>query len=191
MKEYEYFGDLHKDIKQLKKKGNFDCKKFIVLSVMSLIAAIIAGGITTLIVGKFTSSLIGSLTGWYIYYTIKNIKESRTSNVCKEKELINLYKEINEEHSDYIYEYDTKQKLKKCISLKKSNKIVEAINTINPVMSDEEKIVRYFYLLDPEDKLQVLRQIKDEYEKVYLLDESDIKRENVDIQSKKVLRMKK
>lgn len=190
MKEYTYFGNLHKDINQLKKKGNFDWKKFGGLSLLVLISIILAGSIMALIVGKITSTIIGSLTGVYIYNTIKNIKDSRQPDLYNDKKVINLYKEINEEYSDNIYDHDVKEKIKKCISVKKSNKIVEVTNTINSVMSDEEKIVRYFYLLDPKDQIQVLRQIKDEYTKVYLLDNYDIKRENLEIPVQKIFRKK-
>lgn len=190
MKEYKYFGDLHKDIKKFKRNNNFNWKKFGFLSIILLIASILAGGIVTLILGKVTSSIIGSITGVYIFNTIKNIKESKKPDLYAKEKVINLYRKINDEYSDYIYDYDVEKKIKKCISVKKNNKIVEETNTINSVMSNEEKIVRYFYLLDPEDKLQVLRQIKDEYTKVYSLDNNDIKRENLEIPVQKIFKKK-
>ena len=94
----------------------------------------------------------------------------------------NLYKKINDGCSGSIYDYDA---IKKCILVKKSNKIIETTNTANHVMSNEEKIVRYFYLLGPEDKLQVLRQIKNEYNKIYLLEQENIKIEGIEIPTEK------
>ena len=84
--------------------------------------------------------------------------------------------------------------MKECIALQKKEKVIEDTDTVNPVLSDEEKLVTYFYLLDPKDQIQVLRQIKDEVtgkiSDIYLLEEEDLERENIEVPVEKINKLK-
>ena len=84
--------------------------------------------------------------------------------------------------------------MKEAIILQKNEKVIEDTDTMVPVLSNDEKLVTYFYLLDLEDKIQVLRQVKDNITKecsdIYLLEEEDIQKENIEIPLEKINKLK-
>lgn len=198
MKNCYYDGDLHEAIKLINKKSNFNFKKFLRLSGMSLIAAVIGCGIVALLIGGIKSSIIGSFMGIMMANTYKNIKNSKEDNLYEERQLVNLYKEINDKYSKPISDTFAKSKMKDCIvQTEKVNDIKRDSN--NKVILKAEKIIKYFYLLDPSDKIQILKQVKEvintgtskfENSDLYLLEDEDIKEENLEIPVEKTLRLK-
>lgn len=71
------------------------------------------------------------------------------------------------------------------------------VNNDDKELSKEEKIIKYFYLLDSGDKIKVLREIKSTLEKdevkmeassLYLLDDNDLVNKNLPV--KKTLKLK-
>lgn len=198
MKNCYYNGDLQSDIKLIKKKNSFDVKKFLFLTFLLAIAAVIGCGVVTLILGKITGATIGSFMGVMLINTFRNIKESKINTYYEEKELIDLYNEINDEYSTRISDELAKSRIKDCIIQTEKIKDVKR-NSNNKVISKTEKIINYFYLLDPNDKIKVLKQIseviktngeKEESIDLYLLDDSDIKKELLEIPVEKTLRLK-
>lgn len=191
MKEYKYNGDLNEDIKKSKQK--FDIKTFLTYICISLGSVGLTWGICYLI---FHSVSVGALAGWFTGYSIcnvfKTINESKKSAKKYQMKTTELYEDINLNYSNRAL---SMKRMKECISLQKSEKIIKDYNSNNISLTDEEKIVTYFYLLDPQEQIQVLRQVKDEVNNwestIYLLEEEDIKRENIEIPVERTLRLKK
>lgn len=191
MKEYTYYGDLEKDIKKLKQK--FNLTKFSKYFITRIISLIITAGILYLIgLSIYIGTFIGMLIGFSAVDIIKVIKETKEDSQCYMDKAANLYENINLNYSDRAL---SMIRMKECISLQRKEKIIEDINTENMVFTNEEKEVTYFYLLDPDKKIQILRQIKEEIinnkDIVYLLEEEDIKRENIRIPNDKILKLRK
>lgn len=198
MKNCYYNGNLHEDIKLINQKVSFNWKKFRILTGVSIIAAIIGCGIVALVMGKITGATIGSFIGITLVNSIKNIKQSKRDNWYVEEQLVNLYKEINDQYSKPISSSLAKSKMKDCIvQTQKVNDIKRDQN--NKVISKTEKIIKYFYLLDASDKIQVLRQVKEvitsgkdkiENNDLYLLEAEDIKEEKLEIPVVKTLKLR-
>ena len=198
MKNCYYDGDLQEDIKLINEKQNFNWKKFGVLMGISVIAASIGCGIVALIFGKITTATIGSFIGILTVNTFKNIKQSKKDNFYEERKLINLYNEINDECSNKISDELAKSKIKDCIV--QTQKIMDIKkDSNNKVISKTEKVIKYFYLLDPSDKIKVLKQIneiiksngeKEENIDLYLLEADDIKEEINEMPVEKTLKLK-
>ena len=194
MKNYYYNGDLQEDIKLIKKKSTFNWKMFVFFSAMSAFAAVVGCGIVALFIGEVTSSIIGSYIGIMIVNTYKNIKESKENIAYEESQLVDLYKQLHDNSSKPISEELAKSRMKDCIiQTIKVNDVRRDSN--NKVVSKTNKIIKYFYLLDASDKIQVLKQIKevintgaDKTENIdlYLLEEQDIK----EIPVEKTLKLK-
>ena len=198
MKNCYYDGDLQEDIKLINEKQNFNWKKFGVLMGISVIAAIIGCGIVALIFGKITTATISSFLGILTFNTLKNIKQSKKDKFYEEKKLINLYNEINDECSNKISDELAKSKIKDCIV--QTQKIMDIKkDSNNKVISKTEKVIKYFYLLDPSDKIKVLKQIneiiksngeKEENIDLYLLEADDINEEINEMPVEKTLKLK-
>ena len=191
MKEYRYYGDLEKDLKKSKQK--FNLTKFSKYFITRIISLIITAGILYLIgLSIYIGTFIGMLIGFSAVDIIKVIKETKEDSQCYMDKVANLYENINLNYSDRAL---SMIRMKECISLQRKEKIIEDINTENMVFTNEEKEVTYFYLLDPDKKIQILRQIKEEIinnkDIVYLLEEEDIKRENIRIPNDKILKLRK
>lgn len=191
MKEYRYYGNLKKDIKKAKQK--FSLKKLFLHFCISLISICITLGICSLI-GIMPAS--GLITGWLIGFTVVDIykvsKETKTDSEHAMHNLTNLYRDIN---LNYVNSDLSESRMKECISVQKKQKIINNTDTKNIILSDEEKLVTYFYLLDSQEKLQILRQVKDDIKNnkniIYLLEDEDIKREKIEIPVEKTLRLKR
>lgn len=197
MKNCYYDGDLQKDINIIK-ESSFDIKKFLVLTLMSVIAAIIGCGIVSLIIGKITTATIGSFIGILTVNTFKNANQSKKEKFLEERKLINLYNEINDECSNKLSDELAKSKIKDCIVQTQKISDVKR-DSKNKIISKTEKIIKYFYLLDPTDKIKVLKQInevikvngeKEENINLYLLEAADIKEEIDEIPVEKTLKLK-
>jgi len=187
MKEYFYNGDVKKDLMNVNKK--FDLKSFNKTMIIQFGIMLLFGVVLRL--AGFIGNIfgyIGGFLGFSIGAGLINGKEcAKEESKLALDRLENLYSDINLNFSNRVLSII---RIKECINIEKNEKVVENIESSIPVMSEEEKIVNYFYLLDPKDQIQVLRQIKNEA-LVYLLEEEDIKRENIEIPVEKVLRMKK
>ena len=191
MKEYRYYGDLEKDIKKSKQK--FNLKNFFVHFCITIISICLTLGICSLI-GIMPAS--GLIAGWLIGFTAVDIykvsKETKTDSEQAMHNLTNLYRKIN---LNDVNRDLSESRMKECISIQKSQKIINNADNKNIILSDEEKIVTYFYLLDPQEKLQILRQVKNDIKNnknvVYLLEDEDIKIENIEIPVEKTLRLKR
>ena len=191
MKEYTYYGDLEKDIKKSKQK--FSLKKFFVHFCITIISICLTLGICSLI-GIVPAS--GFIAGWFRGFTVVDIykasKETKTDSEHAMHNLTNLYRDIN---LNCVNRDLCESRMKECISVQKKQKIINNTDTKNIILSDEEKIATYFYLLDSQEKLQILRQVKDDIKNnknvVYLLEDEDIKIENIEIPVEKTLRLKK
>lgn len=190
MKKYSYDGNLYEDIKKSKKK--VDGKFFLKFTSIDFICLVTVGIILRLCglidsvfryLGVFTGVAIGQGLG----NAIGKAKERSRYYLNK---IADLYLDINLTFYDRA---SSVVRMKEAIILQKKEKVIEDTDTMVPVLSNDEKLVTYFYLLDPEDKIQVLRQIKDNITKkcsdIYLLEE-DIQKENIEIPLEKINKLK-
>lgn len=191
MKKYSYDGNLYEDIKKSKKK--IDGKYFFKHMVIQFIGMIIFGVILRV------CGFIGNLTGYIGAFMGVSIGQGIGIGINRAKEKSNYY--LNKMADLYLdinlTFYDRASsvvRMKETIILQKNEKVIEDTDTMVPILSNEEKLVTYFYLLDPEDKIQVLRQIKDNMTKecsdIYLLEEEDLQKENVEIPLEKINKLK-
>ena len=188
MKEYFYNGDVKKDLKSINKK--FDIKSFGKTIIVEFFIIFLFGS------GLRLAGFIGDILGYVVSILGISIGASiiNGSECAKEESklaldrLENLCSDINFDQDDISL---SMTKIKECITIEKKEKVLENMDSSIPVMSEEEKIVNYFYLLDKKDQIQVLKQIKDEVLVLYLLEEEDIKRENIEMPVEKKLRLKK
>lgn len=191
MKKYSYYGNLYQDIKKSKKR--FDGKYFLIHMTIQFIAMTIFGVILRI------AGFIGNVTGYAGTFMAigiaqgigRGISEARNKSEYYLNKIADLYSDIN---LNFWNRALSAVKMKECIVLQKRERVIEDTDTVNPVLSDEEKLVTYFYLLDPKDQIQVLRQIKDEItgkiSDVYLLEEEDLESENIEVPVEKINRLK-
>lgn len=190
MKEYTYFGNLQEDLKKANKK--FDYKYFFkkmgfqFLGLITFCSLFYFTGIINNVLVFCVSYLSSASTLSFLSERSKAKHNSKLASI----KVANLYEEIFDNDDCLSIE-----KMKKCIVIEKKQKIIEDTDTLNVVLSDEEKIVNYFYLLSPEDKIHVLRQIKSELQyinpEIYLLEDHDLKIENIDIPEDVMSKLKK
>lgn len=191
MKKYNYEGNLYKDIKKAKKK--IDGKYFFKHMLIQFIGMMILGAILRV------CGFIGNLTGYIGAFVGVSIGQGIGICISRAKENSRYYlNKISDLYSDInLTFYDrtlSMERMKEAIILQKKERVIEETDTMIPILSNEEKIVTYFYLLNPEDKIQVLRQIKDnitnEYSDIYLLEDKDLQRENIEIPLEKINKLK-
>ena len=183
MKSYDYNGNLNEDIKNLDKKNYI---KWILLSVCSTLAECVCICIILLLLG--TPIFLKSILIMCSVFMSLNAALAAEIKMLYKKQSGNRIEYLNKDINRDIEISMTR--IKECITIEKREKVLENMDSSIPVMSKEEKIVNYFYLLDPKEQIQVLKQIKGE-SLVYLLEEEDIKRENIEIPVEKTLVLKK
>lgn len=191
MKKYSYVGNLYEDIKKSKKK--VDGKFFLKFMLIDFIGLITVGIILRLC--GFIDSVVrylGVFTGVAIGQGLGNaIGKAKENSKYYLNKMADLYLDINLTFYDRA---SSVVRMKEAIILQKNEKVIEDTETMVPVLSNDEKLVTYFYLLDPEDKIQVLRQIKDNITKecsdIYLLEEEDLQKENIEIPLEKINKLK-
>ena len=202
MKSYEYTGNLQEDIKKSKKK--FDIKKFLLSELALIVFSFILSGMSSFLFGLHT--LIYSFPAIMLILSLKNIveisKETEAKAKITTKKLVDLYVNINENNDKELVEDLGKKRMKECVSRVDSVQKIHSydMDTLKKVKK-EEKITTYFYLLNPKDQLQVLKQVRNiiinkktefkcEEFSLYLLDEKDIKEENINIPVQKIIKLK-
>ena len=197
MKNYKYNGNLEEDIKKANK--NFDVKKFIRSELLSIIIYSIISGIIIPVAGlAFKWFVICTLISTLLQ-TIYNVSEIIDSTKDQKKNLLenlyNLYTDINLNCSDVaLAEARMKESLSESYDSGESHTYVDGKE-----VKTEKQITTNFYLLDPKDQLQVLRQVrniiingknKEENYDLYLLEEQDLKEEKLEIPVEKALKFK-
>ena len=177
MKDYNYQGILDKDIEVSKKK--FDYKTFLNYNISSIIIVSILTILTInlgmpLSVIMFFIGIFAITEPLFIFKTIKKSKEDSKEATNK---LIELYESINMDKN--IDKKISETRMKECVFEKKKTEQTK---------DKAENIITYFYLLDKQDQIQVLKQIvtilkfwgKEFTEtRLYLLEEEDIENEKI------------
>ena len=202
MKNYNYNGDLEEDIKISNKK--FNIKKFfssmrsnfilhfivvLPISILLYFTKILVNYVNN-ITSLFCVCLGCSIGRGIVDGFIDGREKAKNDAEIALNKIADLYEDINLNFSNRAL---SMARMKECVVLQKNERVIEDTNTNNIILTQEEKLVTYFYLLDPNDKVQVLRQIKDEISKdstVYLLEEEDIKRENIEVPVEKLMTLK-
>lgn len=189
MKKYKYYGDLKKDLKVINKK--FNSKDFFKRMIFHGISLIIFASLFcfTGIVSNLFGFSFGYLGSASVLSFIRVKSKSKYDSEKAIKKVSDLYGNIN-----FSNRALAKERMKECIVIQRKQRVVENTESVNIVLSDEEKIVNYFYLLNPEDKIQVLRQIKDELiqnnSEIYLLEEQELEIEDIEISEDIILKLK-
>lgn len=197
MKNYIYKGDLEEDIKNAGKKFN------LTMFLKCLIKAIPTACIAIVFCFIFSTLDIPAIIGCYVFsamyhivynnLTIKRERENAEHRLDKFAEEFNL-----DLHGNTFEKTKIKSNIKDSIvdSQKSQVKIKEdGITTY-----EKEKTTTYFYLLDRDEQIQVLRQIrstivdgdkKTKSRKLCLLEPADIEKENIEIPVQKTIGLKR
>lgn len=191
MKKYSYDGNLYEDIKKSRKR--FDGKYFLMHMIVQLVGMTVVGVIFRLggLIGNFLA-YIGTFMAVGIAQGVgRGISEARNKSEYYLNKIADLYSDIN---LNFWNRALSAVKMKECIALQKRERVIIDTPTKIPVLTSDEKLVTYFYLLDTKEKIQVLRQIKDEItgenSDVYLLEEEDLQRENIEMPVEKINKLK-
>lgn len=185
MKEVPYNGDLHTDIDTLNR--DYDVKKdFAFKFCISFISAAIIEGIAFKCGVPLTTELLLPLGGATLGYSaISSTIETFISNKKYKKELRKakhnttiLCSDLTKE--DTIIDTDALEDAEIIKEVTKSTTKTDE----GTILSKEEKVIKYFYLLDNNDQVAVLKQIRKTVKeqgststntKLELLEEEDLK----------------
>lgn len=185
MKEVPYNGDLHTDIDTLNRDYNVK-KDFAFKFGISFISAAIIEGIAFICGVPLTTELLLPLGGATLGYSaISSTIETFISNKKYKKELRKANHNTTILCSDLAKE-DTiidKDALEDAEIIKEVTKSTTKTDE-GTILSKEEKVIKYFYLLDNNDQVAVLKQIRKTVKeqgststntKLELLEEEDLK----------------
>ncbi len=202
MKDIKYNSDLSEDIYNL---NNNNVSHISLLSIQMLIL-ILQMMISALIFNIFSiptniisiiSFVVGTIVFNFASITIIKAQMKDRLNKINRKSNSNINTLINTLDNNGLS--TSKEKIMDCTICEELTSS-RTINEDNDVISTEDKIIRYFYLLDNNDKIRVLKQIKREIisdktkinsNSLSLLEDKDLEGRELPVRKTLVLKEKK
>lgn len=164
MKDIKYNSDLSEDIYNLNNNNvshiSLLSRQMLILILQMMISALIFNifSIPTNII-SIIAFLVGTIAFNFASITIIKAKMKDRLNKINRKSNSNINNLIDTLDNNGLS--TSKEKLIDCTICEELTSS-RTINEDNDVISTEDKIIRYFYLLDNNDKIRVLKQIKRE-----------------------------
>ena len=192
VKEVRYFGDFYEDINNIKEPANFKMKlERFVLKYIKVFMNLITFGflsiglfsIYNMILNELLLANILQLFGAIGFGIVTRLgfREIRTISQS-EQSLLKLRKQLSKNYGISV----SKKSLKESLVVKTEILNSECCITDNKLDSVhlDEKVIRYFQLLDREDQVRILKQVSNHLkyqQQLFLLEEDDFELENIPV----------
>lgn len=192
MKEVRYFGDFYEDINNIKEPVTFKMKleRFVLKYIKVFMNLITLGflsiglfSIYNIMLNELLLANILQLFGAIGFGIVTRLGFGEIRTISQsEKSLLNLRKQLSKNYGVSV----SKKSLKESLVVK-----TEILNSECCIANSKldsvhlnEKVIRYFQLLDREDQVRILKQVSNHlkyHQQLFLLEEDDFELENIPV----------